>query len=164
MVTMPNFLCLDSSCRMSEAGVMGYAPRKIGRRDLTLAATRPSARAALPVTLRYVPGAILAGLTSYRTAKSSVVSPKFQPALNAAMLALASVGRAANLRDRNSSVDSYGREYNHESRPRANMFLARSASFFDISRSSSALTVMLVKPTGCRTYPLSEPSSSGLLA
>ena len=53
---------------------------------------------------------MLAGLTSYRTAKSSVVSPKFQPALNAAVFAATRSGFAANLRARNLSVDSYGRE------------------------------------------------------
>ncbi len=52
MVTTPNFLCLLSSCRMSEAGVIGYAPRKTGSPERTPAATRPSDSAALPVMLR----------------------------------------------------------------------------------------------------------------
>ena len=30
-VVMPKFLCLDSSCRMSDAGVIGYVPSTIGR-------------------------------------------------------------------------------------------------------------------------------------
>ena len=30
-VRTPKALCLDSSWRMSDAGVIGYAPRKIGR-------------------------------------------------------------------------------------------------------------------------------------
>ena len=52
----------------------------------------------------------MAGFTSYRTEKPSVVSPKFHPALKAAMLAATSSGRAANLRSRKVRVDSYGRE------------------------------------------------------
>jgi hypothetical protein len=56
------------------------------------------------------------------------------------MLARASAGFEANLRSRNSSVDSYGLAYIQLSRPRANMFLARSASFLEISWSSSAFT------------------------
>ena len=51
-VVTPNFLCLDSSCRMSEAGVIGYAPRTTGSSDRTRAATIPSASALLPVMLR----------------------------------------------------------------------------------------------------------------
>ncbi len=80
------------------------------------------------------------------------------------MFAATSSGRAANLRSRKRSVDSYGREYIQESRPRANMFLARSASFLDMPWSASAPTVIEVSATGCRAYPSSEPSSSGLLA
>jgi hypothetical protein len=49
---------------MSDAGVIGYAPRKTGSFARTPAATSPSASAALPVMLRYVPGSILAGFTS----------------------------------------------------------------------------------------------------
>jgi hypothetical protein len=37
---------------MSDAGVMGYAPRNTGNRERTPAATRPSASAVLPVMLR----------------------------------------------------------------------------------------------------------------
>jgi hypothetical protein len=121
----------------------------------------PSESAALPVMLRYVPGRIFAGFTSYRTPKSSVVSPKFQPALNAVMFAATSSGRAANLRSRNVSVEAYGREYIQESSPSANMFFARSASFLEISCASSDLIVIEVSATGCSAYASSEPSSSG---
>ena len=51
-VRTPKFLCLDSSCRMSDAGVIGYAPRNTGRPERWPAATMPSARAWLPETLR----------------------------------------------------------------------------------------------------------------
>src|SRR5215472_16528525 len=51
-VRTPNRLCLDSSCRMSDAGVIGYEPRKIGSPDSLDAATRPLASAVLPVMLR----------------------------------------------------------------------------------------------------------------
>ena len=61
-------------------------------------------------------------------------------------------------------MESLGREYIHDSRPRANMFLARSASFFEMSKPSSARTVIDVSATGCSEYPASEPSSNGLLA
>ena len=40
-VVTPNPLCLLSSWRMSEAGVIGYEPRKTGSPDCTPAATRP---------------------------------------------------------------------------------------------------------------------------
>ncbi len=74
-VLIPKRLCLDSSCRMSEAGVIGYDPRKIGSPLCVPAATRPYASAMLPVMFRYRPGDSLAGLISYETEKSSVVSP-----------------------------------------------------------------------------------------
>src|SRR5262249_21644206 len=101
---------LDISWRMSLAGVIGYAPRTIGSLLRTPAATRPRDRAMLPVMFRYRPGFIFAGLTSYRTAKSSVVSPKFHPALNAAAFEAARSGLLANFFARKSRVDSYGRE------------------------------------------------------
>ena len=41
MVRTPKRLSLDSSCRMSEAGVIGYEPRNSGRPDRREAATRP---------------------------------------------------------------------------------------------------------------------------
>ena len=48
-VRTPKFLCLDSSWRMSEAGVIGYEPRNSGSSAWRLAATRPHASAVLPV-------------------------------------------------------------------------------------------------------------------
>ncbi len=104
----------------------------------------------------------MAGLTSYLTEKASVVSPKFQPAWKAAMLAFMISGLVANLDRRKSSVPSCGRSYSQDSRPRANMFLARSASLRVTSKSSSALTVIEVIGIACRLYSPSEPSSSGL--
>ena len=50
-VRTPNCLCLANSWRMSDAGVMGYEPRKIGRWAWWAATMRPQARAVLPVTL-----------------------------------------------------------------------------------------------------------------
>src|ERR687893_3173197 len=47
-VRTPKDLCLDSSWRMSDAGVIGYAPRKIGRPARWPAATSPSESAWLP--------------------------------------------------------------------------------------------------------------------
>src|SRR3954462_13407773 len=46
-VRTPKRLCLDSSCRMSEAGVIGYEPRNSGSPDRLLAATSPYASAML---------------------------------------------------------------------------------------------------------------------
>ena len=40
-VRTPNRLCRDSSCRMSEAGVIGYEPRNSGSPDSCEAAIRP---------------------------------------------------------------------------------------------------------------------------
>ena len=65
---------------MSEAGVIGYVPRKIGSSLSWPAAIRPRESARLPWILRYSPVGIGAGLTSYCTANDSVVSPKDQPA------------------------------------------------------------------------------------
>lgn len=99
---------------------------------------------------RYVPvgNACEAGATSYETAKSSVVSPKFQPARKAAMLAAAMSGFLANFDFRNLSVPSVGRWYIQLSRPSANMFLLRSASLRERSNSLSASTVSVVRGTG----------------
>ena len=47
-------------------------------------------------------------------------------------------------------VDSTGRLYSQDSRPSANMFLARSASLRVMSNSSRALTVMEVTGTAWR--------------
>ena len=113
--------------------------------------------------MRYVPvgNAWDAGATSYETAKSSVVSPKFQPARNAATLASAITGFPANLARRNFSVFSVGRWYIHDSSPSANMFLDRSASLRESPYSLSASTVSVVSGTGWTLYASSEPSSSG---
>ncbi len=104
----------------------------------------------------------MAGFTSYRAGNASVVSPKFQPAWNAAMFAFMISGLVANLDRRKSSVPSCGRSYSQDSRPRANMFLARSASFLVTSKASSALTVIEVIGIAWRLYSASELSSSGL--
>ena len=51
-VRTPKFLCLLSSCRMSEAGVIGYEPRNSGRSACRDAATSPYDRARFPEMLR----------------------------------------------------------------------------------------------------------------
>jgi hypothetical protein len=86
-------------------------------------------------------------LISYWTAKASVVSPKFQPALNAVTLASRMSGTLANRFSRNEVVVSVGRPYIHESSPRANMFLARAASLRESPNSLTAATVMPVRST-----------------
>jgi hypothetical protein len=45
-------LCIASSCRMSLAGVIGYAPYTTGSFERCAAASRPHARARLPVMAR----------------------------------------------------------------------------------------------------------------
>ena len=64
-VLIPNRLCFESSCKMSEAGVIGYEPRKMGRFASWPAATKPHANAVLPVTLVYSPGGSRAGATMH---------------------------------------------------------------------------------------------------
>ena len=54
--------------------------------------TKPSAVAVLPVMLRYLPGAILAGRISYETANSSAFSAKLWPARSARTFASTSSG------------------------------------------------------------------------
>ena len=49
-----------------------------------------------------------------------------------------------NFRSSQFNVTSTGRAYIHETSPNANMFLERSASFFDSPSSSVARTVMEV--------------------
>lgn len=66
------------------------------------------------------------------------------------MFAAAMSGFFANFDRRNFSVPSVGRWYIHDSRPRANMFLLRSASFRVRPNSLSASTVRVVSGTGCR--------------
>src|SRR5580658_369636 len=55
MVRTPKRLSFDSSCSMSDAGVIGYEPRNSGSPDRRDAATSPYASALLPVMLRYLP-------------------------------------------------------------------------------------------------------------
>ena len=59
--------------------------------------------------LRYVPAGIAAGLTSYWTLNSSVVSPNDQPASKAAMFAFMISGLFANFLRKKSIVPSVGR-------------------------------------------------------
>ncbi len=107
-----------------------------------------------------MPGAIGAGLISYWTTNVSVVSPKFQPALNAVMFASRMSATFANRFDRNAMVESVGRPYIHDSSPSANMFLARAASLRDRPNSLTASTVMPVRSTGCTANsPSGEPAS-----
>jgi len=51
-VITPNSLYIESSCRMSEAGVIGYDPWKRGSPAFRAAATKPRASAVLPERLR----------------------------------------------------------------------------------------------------------------
>ena len=74
-VRTPKCFSCASCSRTSEAGVIGYAPRKSGSPESLLAAMRPYVSAVFPEIWRYVPGASCAGATSYETAKSSDVSP-----------------------------------------------------------------------------------------
>ncbi len=78
-----------------------------------------------------------------------MVSPNDQPAWNAARLACRISGTRANFVFRNVTVPSVGRLYSQDSRPRANMFFARSASFLVMSMPLSASTVIEVRPTAC---------------
>src|SRR6202034_3117454 len=55
-VRTPNRLCLGRSCKMSQAGVIGYEPRNNGSPASWDAAISPYARAVFPLMLRYVPG------------------------------------------------------------------------------------------------------------
>ena len=66
------------------------------------------------------------------------------------MLASRMSGLRPNLASRNAIVPSLGRLYSHERSPRANMFFARSASFFVTSKPLSASTVIEVRAIGCR--------------
>src|SRR5215204_6560279 len=77
-VVTPNALCRLSSCRMSEAGVIGYEPRNTCMPAWRPAAMMPYESARLPVIWRYVPDGSLAGATWYVVAKLSVVAAKFQ--------------------------------------------------------------------------------------
>ena len=68
------FLYLLNSCKISEAGVIGYEPRNIVNPDFCAAVTKPNDNAALPVILRYIPGSTLAFATVYLEVNNSVVS------------------------------------------------------------------------------------------
>ena len=111
-----------------------------------------------------MPVAIGAGLISYWTANASVVSPKFQPALNAVTLASRMSGAFAKRRSRNASVGSVGRPYIQESSPRANMFFARPASLRDSPNSLTASTVRSVRSKASTSYSARESFSSGFSA
>ncbi len=80
------------------------------------------------------------------------------------MLASAISGRRANFSRRKRSVLSCGRWYIQDSSPSANMFFARSASFFDRPVDASAPRVSVAIATGNTENCSSEPSSSGLAA
>ena len=56
-------------------------------------------------------------------------------------------GLPANFDFRNEVVPSVGRLYIHDNSPRANMFLARWASFLEMSQSARASTVREVSGT-----------------
>ena len=84
-----------------------------------------------------------------------MVSPKFQPALNAVMLASRMSATLANRFSRKAIVVSVGRPYIHDSSPSANMFFARAASLRDRPNSLTASTVIPVRSTGC-TCELAE--------
>jgi hypothetical protein len=59
-------------------------------------------------------------------------------------------GLPPNLLLRNASVPSIGRVYSQDSRPRANMFFARSFSLrVSSANGASASTVIEVSPTAC---------------
>ena len=69
------------------------------------------------------------------------------PALNAARLASLISGFLANFCSIHRMVTSVGRPYIHDTRPSANMFFERSASFFVTSNPSVARTVIDVMGT-----------------
>ncbi len=72
-------------------------------------------------------------------------------------------GLRANFSRRNRSVPSVGRLYIHDSRPSANMFLLRSASFFDRPVSASAPCVSVAIATGSSWNRSRDPSSRGFV-
>ncbi len=51
-VRTPNALCFDNSCKMSDAGVIGYDPKNSGRPVAFEAAIKPYAKAKFPEILR----------------------------------------------------------------------------------------------------------------
>ena len=76
--------------------------------------------------LVYSPGGSFAGFTWYGWSKSSLVSPKLYPALNAAMLL--AFTRSLKRPSIHSIVGSVGREYSHDTTPNAKKFFDRSES------------------------------------
>ena len=82
----------------------------------------------LPVILRYRPLGRTAGAISKECWNSSAVSPKLNPALNAARLASRTISLLANRFPIHSITGSIGRAYIHDTTPRAKKFLDRSAS------------------------------------
>src|SRR3954471_22906173 len=70
-------------------------------------------------------------------------------------------GTLANRFWRNAIVDSVGRPYSHDSRPRANMFFARAASLRDSPNSLTASTVIPVRSSAWTAYSERVSSSSG---
>jgi hypothetical protein len=88
----------------------------------------------------YSPWGIGAGRTWYGWSNSSVVSPKWKPAWNAAVFA-ARTRSSLNRLVIQSMVDSTGRENSHEMRPSAKKFLERSASRFLTPSGSAAWIV-----------------------
>ena len=74
-------------------------------------------------------------------------------------------GLEPNFFSRNRSVPVVGRWYIHDSRPSANMFLARSLSLRDkVSNAASASTVIEVRATGWTCQDSRLPSSIGLVS
>src|SRR4029079_3127535 len=88
----------------------------------------PHASAVLPVMLVYSPAGSEAGRTSKRCPTASVVSPKLNPARNAARLAPATSSLELKREAIKSSVGAVGRLYIHDTSPRAKKFFDRSAS------------------------------------
>ena len=79
------------------------------------------------------------------------------------MLASRMSGTLANRLVRNAVVDSVGRPYIHDSRPSANMFLAREASLRERPNSFTASMVIPVRSTGCTANSARPSPSSGLV-
>src|ERR1044072_4473885 len=94
--------------------------------------------------LRYRPLGRTAGAISNECWNSSAVSPKLNPALKAARLASRTIGLLADRAQLHSETGSTGREYIHDSTPRAKKFLDRSASRGLAPLSLAASSVMEV--------------------
>ncbi len=72
------------------------------------------------------------------------------------------VGFLPNLSARNFSIESTVRPYIHISRPSANMFLQRSASFLPMSTDSTAPMVSVLIATSCTWNASNAGEPSGL--